>query len=69
MSSIPTAHARVAGLSKFRTAEDPELVAAKQDLKALRLEDYVARVVAEAPPLTVEQRDRIAAILQAGARG
>ena len=36
----------------------------KRQLKAERLEEYVARVVAEAPPLTPEQRDRIASLLR-----
>lgn len=31
-----------------------------------RIAEYVARVLADAPPLTDEQRDRIAAILRAG---
>ncbi|WP_156442349.1 hypothetical protein [Mycobacterium sp. IS-1556] len=31
------------------------------------LSEHIARVVAEAPPLTAEQRDRIAAIIRAGA--
>jgi hypothetical protein len=30
------------------------------------LEAYVARIVAEAPPLTAEQRDRIAMLLRGG---
>ena len=46
--------------------DDPAVVTARQDLKALRLEEYVRKVVSEAPPLTDEQRDRIAAILRAG---
>lgn len=56
--------ARVASLTRSRAADDPDLVAARRDLKAARLADYVERVVAEAPPLTDEQRDRIAALLK-----
>lgn len=56
--------AKVASLSRSRPANDPELVAARRNLKAIRLEEYVARVVAEAPPLTDEQRDRIATLLR-----
>jgi hypothetical protein len=58
--------ARVASLSRSRTPDDPELVAARRNLAALAIEDYVLKVVAEAPPLTAEQRDRIAAILRGG---
>ncbi|BBX39273.1 hypothetical protein MSIM_07240 [Mycobacterium simiae] len=66
MSAIHIGRARVAALSRSRTADDPELISAKRNLAALNLEQYVTRVVAEAPPLTVEQRDRIAAILRGG---
>ena len=56
--------ARVASLSRSRTSDDPDLVAARLNLKAARLEDYVARVVDAAPPLTADQRNRIAALLR-----
>jgi hypothetical protein len=56
--------ARIAALSRDRQPDDPELVDARRALAALRLEEHVARVVASAPPLTPEQRDRIAAILR-----
>lgn len=47
---------------------DPERVsAARADLAAAKLEEYIARVVATAPPLTVEQRDRLAVLLRGGA--
>lgn len=66
MSSIPREHARVAALSRSRTADDPGLLDAKRNLRALKLEEHVLRVVGEAPPLTDEQRERIAALLRAG---
>jgi hypothetical protein len=56
--------ARVASLSRSRNTDDPDLVLARQRLKAARVEEYIARVVAEAPPLTPEQRDRIASLLR-----
>ncbi len=58
--------ARIAALSRSRTPDDPELLEARRNLRAARLHDHVAKVVAEAPPLTDEQRARIAALLQAG---
>ena len=58
--------ARVASLSRSRAADDPHLVGARRDLRAERLADYVAKVVAQAPPLTPAQRDRVAALLRAG---
>ena len=36
----------------------------EKDLAALRLEDYVRRVVAAAPPLTDEQRTRLAELVR-----
>jgi len=39
----------------------------QRQLKAERLAAYVAKVVAEAPPLTPAQRDRIAVLLRGGA--
>ena len=67
-TSTPVAHyrARIGALSRDRASDDPELVKARQDLKALCLEEHIRRVVAEAPPLTDEQRDRIASLLRAG---
>jgi hypothetical protein len=56
--------ARVASLTRSRSADDPDLITARQRLKAARVEDYITRVVAEAPPLTPEQRDRIASLLR-----
>jgi hypothetical protein len=58
--------ARVAALSRDRKPTDPDLIAAKRDLRASRAEDYISRIVAEAPPLTEDQRSRIAALLQGG---
>ena len=36
----------------------------RRQLKAERLAEHIARVVAEAPPLSSEQRDRLAALLR-----
>lgn len=59
--------AKVAALSRDRAADDPDLIAARQNLKAARLEEYVRRVVAEAPPLPPEQAERIASLLRPAA--
>lgn len=56
--------ARVGGLSRDRDADDPELVDAKRDLKAARLADHIKRTVDAAPPLTDEQRARLAHLLR-----
>lgn len=67
MSSWTVERARLASLSRSRTSDDPDLVNARRNLRAARLEDYISRVVAEAPPLTAEQRDRLAVLLRGGA--
>lgn len=56
--------AKVASWSRNRPADDPELVAARQNLKALKLEEYVRNVVDSAPPLRPDQADRIASLLR-----
>lgn len=64
MSTWTQNRAKVASLSRVRPNDDPELLAARRDLKAAKLEEYVARVVATAPPLTDEQASRIASMLR-----
>ena len=56
--------ARVAALTRSRKSDDPELISARQNLRASRLEDYIKRTVDAAPPLTAEQRDRLALLLR-----
>ena len=62
--------ARVAALSRDRKDDDPDLVQARLDFAADRrdrladrLAEDIARAVADAPPLTQAQRDRIVQIL------
>ncbi len=40
--------------------------AARRDLAASRAEEYIARLVASAPPLTSEQRSKLAVLLLGG---
>lgn len=58
--------ARIAGLTRSRPADDPELVEARRRLRAERLAEHVTRVVEQLPPLTNEQCQRIAGLLLAG---
>lgn len=67
--SLYSKRAKVAALSRSRSKDDPELVTARQDLAASKLAQYVEKVVAEAPPLTAEQSDRIAALLRPAGGG
>lgn len=54
---------QVAALSRSRAADDPELLTARRELKAARLAEHVERTLAAAPPLTAEQRARVARLL------
>lgn len=58
--------ARIASLTRSRTADDPELIEARRNLRAASLESHITRILDEAPPLTDEQRHRIAGLLTAG---
>lgn len=66
-STVYHHRARIAGLSRDRAPDDPELVDARRDLRAQKLADHIARAVSEAPPLTDEQRARLAGLLTGGA--
>ncbi len=59
--------ARVASLSRSRTPDDPALVEARRNLRAARAEDYIKRLVEAAPPLTDQQRSRLAVLLTGAA--
>lgn len=45
---------------------DADVTDLRRQLKAERLEDYIQRTVDAAPPLTDEQRHRLAALLSGG---
>lgn len=56
--------AKIAGLSRDRKPDDPQLVEARRNLRAEMLAEHVRKVVDQAPPLSTEQRHRIAALLR-----
>lgn len=56
--------ARHNALIKAHGPESPQVLEARRDLAAARLEEYIAETVATAPPLSPEQRDRIALLLR-----
>jgi hypothetical protein len=53
----------LAALSKHRDPDAPDVVEARQQLKAINAEEYIQRLVASAPPLSAETRARLAGIL------
>lgn len=73
MSDNPVLTARsrlaVASRSICGTPPDPQVVAeAQRDLRVAMLERHVREVVAAAPPLTSDQRQRLAVMLLGGER-
>lgn len=54
-------------LTRHRGPDAPETIEAARDYRAEVLAEHVRKVVDAAPPLTAEQRDRIAALLRAPA--
>ncbi len=68
--TLPWTHhrARIAALSRDRSPDDPEILAARRDLRAARIEQELRKAVAGWPPLTDEQVDRLAGLLRGGTR-
>jgi hypothetical protein len=54
---------RVAILTRHHPDSD-ELVEARRDLAAEKLEAYIRKLVDQAPPLTAEQQDRLTLLLR-----
>jgi hypothetical protein len=53
----------IAAITRHNGPEDPRLPELQRDLRAAMLEEHIQRVVAEAPPLTDDQRARLAGLL------
>lgn len=66
MSKTKTARGRLAALTRHREPGDPAIEDARRDLRAVRLEDHVKRVVDDLPPLTDEQVSRLTLLLRGG---
>lgn len=56
--------ARVAALSRDRASDDPELVAARRNLGVAKLFVTVQRALDQGPALTLEQRERLVAVVR-----
>lgn len=63
-TEVARTRSRVALTTRLGTPEQRE--EAKRDHAAAKLAQYIERVVDEAPPLTPEQRDRLAVLLRGG---
>ena len=59
---IAKARAKIAASGRWHP--DCDTGELRRDLRAAKLADHIRRVVDEAPPLTTEQRDRLAVLLR-----
>ncbi|MGO1505255.1 MAG: hypothetical protein ACTHWV_09880 [Brachybacterium sp.] len=62
---ILKARSRLALATRYGRADDAE--DARRDLAAAKLEASIGKITADAPPLTDEQRDHLAALIRQGA--
>ncbi len=62
--AVAKRRARVARKSQDHPPDGAELLDLKRDLKAELVAEYIAKTLAEAPPLTDEQRTRLAELLR-----
>jgi hypothetical protein len=63
VTNYPTHRARVAVLTRYRDADDPELATARVQMHEERFVAAVERALASAPPITPQVRDRVIALL------
>ncbi len=64
MPTWTSERARVAALSRSRTADDPDLLNARLNLRTEKLAEHIERVINAAPPLDDARRDRLASLLR-----
>lgn len=61
---IASTSRRLSRLTYSRGPDDPATVAARREVDCAKLDEHIRRVVDAAPPLTREQRDRLAVLLR-----
>ena len=67
MAALTTKQAaiHVARATRKHGAESVEVIDARRELATAKIAEYVQKIVAAAPPLTDEQRDRLATLMRA----
>lgn len=63
--SVARHRAHVAAAARWRQPDDPQLAAAQAELRIAVLSQHIAKVLRETP-LTVQQREALAATLMGG---
>lgn len=61
---VAVARGRAAALSRYRSDDDPEFIAACQQLKALSLEEHIQKTVSSWPELTNDQMARLSGLFR-----
>lgn len=61
---VASARAAVAGRTRHHPEDRESIAEARSALAAAKIERYIQRVVAEAPPLSEAQRDQLAVLLR-----
>lgn len=67
-ASVAHHRAKIGALSRSRRPDDPELVDARRSLAAERITEHIEKILAEAPPLSDEQRTKLAELLRPARR-
>lgn len=62
-AEVATARARIAARKRWNP-EDPQIVDDQRALKVATLEEHIRRIVDAWPPLTLEQRAKLAILLR-----
>lgn len=65
-SPVRVARGRLAAAVRHHGDDIAAVDTARRTLRAANLEDHIRRTVAAAPPLTADQRDRLALLLRGG---
>jgi hypothetical protein len=54
---------KLAAIQRHHGPDDPRLHDLRRDLAAIQLEEYIEKIVAQAPPLSPQQRLKLASLL------
>jgi hypothetical protein len=66
LSTWTQARSELALLHRDHPDDAEAIAAARRDFRAARAEDYIRKLVDQAPPLSPEQRSRLAVLLLSG---
>ena len=63
MATMFAARGKLNALQRHRPSDDPAIAAARMDLREAKLAEEIAREAEADPPLSIEQRSRLAVLL------